>query len=51
MMIDGKKIEDNVIALEQKTYLFENPTHRPVHLFYIFDREKFTAHLAKKGIR
>jgi hypothetical protein len=51
VMIDGKKIEDNVIDLEQKTYVFENPTHRPVYLFYIFDREKFIEHLAKKGTR
>ena len=51
MTIDGKSIEDNVIDLEQKTYVFENPTPRSVVLLYVFDRESFIEKLEKKGIR
>ena len=51
MIIDGKSIEDSVIDLEQKPYVFENPTPRSVFLLYVFDREKVAEYLTKLGIR
>jgi hypothetical protein len=39
--IDGKKIEENVIQLKQKKYIFYNGANNSVPLIYIFDKEKF----------
>ncbi len=39
--IDGKKIEGNLVKLEQKRYRIKNNSNRQVVLVYIFDREKF----------
>ena len=39
--IDGKKIESNLVKLEQKKYRIVNNSNRQVFLVYIFDRDKF----------
>ena len=38
--IDGKKIEKNLIQLDQKAYTFYNPSDRVVILVYIFKPER-----------
>lgn len=39
--IDGKKIESNLVKLEQKKYRIANNSNRQVFMVYIFDRDKF----------
>ncbi len=39
--IDGRKIEGNLVRLEQKRYRIKNNSNRQVVLVYIFDRERF----------
>ena len=39
--IDGKKIESNLVKLEQKKYRIVNNSNRQVFMVYIFDRDKF----------
>lgn len=38
--IDGKKIADKLVHLQQGEYTFRNTSARPVFLVYIFDKEK-----------
>ena len=42
--IDGTKIKGHLVDLEQKIYHFGNPTSRPVFLYYIFNRKKFSGY-------
>jgi hypothetical protein len=43
--IDGEKLDENIIALEQELHTFRNTTDRPVALVYIFDPASLKKHL------
>jgi hypothetical protein len=49
LMIDGQKIESNLIHLEQKEYVFTNTSNRPIMLVYIFDKKNILNQLHEKS--
>jgi hypothetical protein len=49
LMINGKKIENNLIHLDQKEYVFGNASKRTILLVYIFDRKNFLNQILDEG--
>jgi len=40
LMVNGKKINDNTLKLEQNIYTFKNLTDAPIFLLYVFDSKR-----------
>jgi hypothetical protein len=49
LMINGRKIENNLIYLDQKEYVFSNPSQRTIMVVYIFDKKNMLNHLHDQG--
>jgi hypothetical protein len=49
LMINGKKIENNLIHLDKKEYVFANASNRTIMLVYIFDKKNILNHLLDEG--
>ena len=49
LMINGKRIENNLIHLDQKEYVFRNDSKRNIILVYIFDKKKILNQILDEG--
>jgi hypothetical protein len=49
LMINGRKIESNLIHLDQKEYVFANASNRAIMLIYIFDKKSILNQLLDQG--
>ena len=49
LMINGKKIENNLIHLDQREYVFENASKRTILLVYIFNRKNISNRILDEG--
>ena len=49
LVINGKKIEKNLIHLDQKEYVFGNASKRTILLVYIFDRKNISKQILDEG--
>jgi hypothetical protein len=49
LKINGKKIENNLIHLDQKEYVFRNTSKRTIMLVYIFDKKNILNQILDEG--